>query len=98
MVNNVLQLRFVNFSSLKNPQFNYAKQTSISSARVDLATACAIHYELNPGMVICYLRSKYVGESQDAKEILSVASPHISNKDSEHNQPTNHKPRMSIPS
>jgi hypothetical protein len=84
MVNNVLRLRFVNFSSFKTPQFNDAKQTITSSARVDLATACAIHYGLNLGMVICYLKGKYVGENQDAEKILSVVSPHISNKDSEH--------------
>jgi hypothetical protein len=35
---------------------------AISSARVDLATACAIHYGLNPGVVILYLKGKYVGE------------------------------------
>jgi hypothetical protein len=63
MVNNVLQIRFDDFSSLKNPQFDYAEQMSISSARVDLATTCVIHYGLNPGMVICYLKGKYIGES-----------------------------------
>ncbi len=61
-VNNVIRLRFDNFSLLKNLQIDYAKQTSILSARVDLATACAIHYGLNPGMVICYLKGKYIGE------------------------------------
>jgi hypothetical protein len=63
MINNVLKLRFVDFSSLKNLRFNYAKQMLIPSARVDLATACAIHYGLNPGMVIRYLKGKFVGES-----------------------------------
>jgi hypothetical protein len=61
MINNVLRLRFVDFSSLKNLQFDYAKQMSISSARIDLAIACAIHYGLNPGMVIRYLKGEYVG-------------------------------------
>jgi hypothetical protein len=63
MINDVLGLRFVDFSSLKNPRFDYAEQMSRSSARVDLATACMIHYGLNPGMVICYLKGEYIGES-----------------------------------
>jgi hypothetical protein len=63
MINNVLQLRFVDFSSLKNPWFNHAKQMSILSAGVDLATACTIHYGLNPGMVIHYLKDEYIEES-----------------------------------
>jgi hypothetical protein len=79
-------IKICQFSSLKNPWFDYPEQMLISSARVDLATACAIHYELNPGMVICYLQGKYVGESQDAEQILLVVSPHISNKDSENIQ------------
>jgi hypothetical protein len=65
MVNDVLQLRFVIFSSSKNPRFDYAKQMSISSARIDLATACMIHYGLNHGMIIHNLKDEYVGESLD---------------------------------
>jgi hypothetical protein len=71
------------FFFIENPWFDYAL---ISSTRVDLATACAIHYRLNPGMVIHYLKGKYVGESKDVKKILLVVLPYISNKDSEHIQ------------
>jgi hypothetical protein len=63
MIDNVQRLQFVDFLPLKMPRLNYAEQTSISSKRVDLATACVIHYGLNVGMVICYLKGKYVGES-----------------------------------
>ena len=66
------------------PRLDYADQTSTSSKRVNLATACAIHYRLNIGMVICYLKGKYVGESQDADAILSEVSPHIIIKDCKH--------------
>jgi hypothetical protein len=52
MINDVLQIRFVDFSSLKNPRSNYAKQMLISSARIDLVTTWAIQYGLNPGMEI----------------------------------------------
>jgi hypothetical protein len=66
------------------PRLDYAEQTLISSKRVNLATACTIHYGLNVGMVICYLKSEYVGESQDANAILLEVSPHISSKDCKH--------------
>ncbi len=75
MVNNVLQLRFANFFSLKNPRFNYVEQTLISIARVNLTTAWVIHYRLNPGVVIHYLKSKYIGESQDFKKSFWWSHP-----------------------
>jgi hypothetical protein len=52
IVNNVMRLRSINFSKLKLPRFNYANQTKISQERVNLATACTIHYGLNAGMVV----------------------------------------------
>jgi hypothetical protein len=63
MIDDVQRLQFVDFLSLKMPRFDYAEQTSISSKRVDLVTACAIHYRLNIRMVILYLKDVYVGES-----------------------------------
>ena len=60
-VNNILQLRSINFSTLKLLRFNYAYQTKISLNKVDLATACVIYYGLNTGMVVWYLKGKYVG-------------------------------------
>jgi hypothetical protein len=63
MIDNIQRLQFVNFLPLKMPRLDYPEQTSISSKRVDLATACAIHYGLDVGMVIRYLKGEYVGES-----------------------------------
>ena len=56
MINDVLRLRFVDFSSLKIPLFGYADQAIISQEQVELATACAIKYGLHTGMVIRYLK------------------------------------------
>ena len=84
MIDDVLRLRSVNFSSLKLPRLNYAEQTVISHERVDLATACAIHYGLHTGMVIRYLKGEYVGESRDADKILSAVSPYINEDDCNH--------------
>jgi hypothetical protein len=84
MVDDVLRLRQIEFSKAKLPRYDYANQTKISSERVDLATACAIYYGLNTGMVIQYLKGEYVGESRDANEILKKVSPYISEVNCEH--------------
>jgi hypothetical protein len=70
MVNNVLRLRSIDFSKLKLPRLDYAEQTRISQERVDLATACAIYYGLNTGMVVRYLKGEYVGESRNPDAII----------------------------
>ncbi len=84
MINDILHLRSIDFSSLKLPRVNYVKQFGICENRVDQATACTIHYGLNTGMVICYLKREYVGESRDADTIIATVSPYISNVDRTH--------------
>ncbi len=59
-------------------------QTAISKEWVYLATACVIHYELNTGMDIRYLKGEYVGNSHNANKILASVSPYISVEDCEH--------------
>ncbi len=70
MVNDVMRLRSIDYSKLKLPRFDYTNQTKISQERVNLATACAIHYGLNTGMVVRYLKGEYIGESRDADVII----------------------------
>jgi hypothetical protein len=84
MIDDVLRLRSVDFSMVKLPHLDYAKQTEISEERVDLATTCAIHYGLSTGMVIRYIKGEYVGKSRNADVILTSVSPHINNKDCQH--------------
>ncbi len=84
MINDVQRLRFVDFTSPKLPRLDYAEQTGISSERVDQATACAIHYGLNPGMVIRVLMGEYVGETRDSAAILAKVSPYINKEDRKH--------------
>ena len=84
MVDNVLRLRGIDFSKVRLPRYDYANQTNILQERVDLATACAIHYGLNTSMVVRYLKSKYVGESRDADKILEKVSPYICKADCKH--------------
>ena len=77
MVDDFLQLRGINFSKVKLPRYDYAEQTKILQERNDLATACAIHYGLNTGMVVRYLKGEYVGESRNSNRILEKVSPYI---------------------
>jgi hypothetical protein len=81
MINDVIQLRSINFSKLKLPRLDYANQTEISQERINLATACAIHYGLNKGMVVRYLKGKNVGESRDTDVVIKTVSPYIENID-----------------
>jgi hypothetical protein len=84
MINDILRLRFIDFSMVKLPCLDYAKKTEISEERVDLTTTCDIHYGLITGMVIRYIKGEYVSESRNADAILASVSPHINNKDCQH--------------
>jgi hypothetical protein len=84
MIDNVQRLKFVDFTPLKLPRLNYAEQMKISNERVDQATACAIHYGLNPGMVIHFLKGEYVGETRNVATILAEVSPFLNKKDCNH--------------
>ena len=95
MIDDILQLQPVDFLSLKQPRLNYADQAVISQERVDLATACAIHYGLHTGMVNRYLKGEYVGESRDAERILAAVLPYISVEELPTYQ-TNNQPRLPV--
>ena len=75
MIHDVIDLRLMDFTKMKEPRIGYAEQTAIDPTRVNMATACAIHYSLHPGMVIRYLKGKYLGENRDVNQILSDVSP-----------------------
>jgi hypothetical protein len=84
MIDDVLHLRFIDFSMVKLPCLDYAEQMEISEDRVDLATTSAIHYGLNTGMVICSIKGEYVGERRNADATLASVSPHINSEDCQH--------------
>ena len=84
MISDVINLRAIDFTALKEPRFGYAEQLAIDPVRVDMATACAIHYSLHPGMVIRYLKGEYVGENRDVNQVLRDVSPFIDEADTAH--------------
>jgi hypothetical protein len=84
MMVDVVRLRDVDFWDLKLPRLDYAQQIQISNERIDKTTACAIHYGLNPSMVIRFIKGEYVGDSRDANALLSAVSQHINEEDCRH--------------
>jgi len=63
------------FTSLRDPILDYASHTSIAPTRVQLLTACAVHYDLDFGLVTRYLGGKYTAEWHDVNEIISTCEP-----------------------
>ena len=43
-----------------------------------------IHYGMHPGMLLRYLKGKYMGESGNADAILERVTPYIEPEDAEH--------------
>jgi hypothetical protein len=77
MIISIPRLLQVNFMSLRDPVLDYASHTLIAPTRVRLLTACAVHYDLDFGLVTCYLGGKYTAEWHDVKEILSLSEPFV---------------------
>jgi hypothetical protein len=78
MAISIPRLLQVDFVSLRDPVPDYASHTSITPTRVWLLTACAVHYNLDFGLVTCYLGGKYTAEWRDVKEIISTCKPIVS--------------------
>jgi hypothetical protein len=84
MIHDVVRLRNLDFSQMREPRTGYTEQTAIQQSRMDMATACAIHYSLHPGMIIRHAKGEYVGENRDVTQILRNISPHIDETNAVH--------------
>ncbi len=77
MTISIPRLLQVDFTSLKDPVLNYASHTSIAPTRVRLLTACAVHYDLDFGLVTCYLGGEYTAEWRNVTKIISTCKPFV---------------------
>ena len=77
MATSIPRLLQVNFTSLRDPVLDYASHTSIAPTRVRLLTACAVHYDLDFGLVTRYLSCEYTAEWRDVNEIISTCEPFV---------------------
>jgi hypothetical protein len=78
MAISIPRLLQVNFANLRDPVPDYASHTLIAPTRMRLLTACAVHYDLDFGLVNRYLGGKYTAEWSDVNEIISTCKPIVS--------------------
>ena len=84
LIVNVPILMTVDFSSLLEPRHDYATQEQIDPKRVRLLAACAVHYNLDFGLVMRYLGGEYTAKWRDVDAILSAVEDIITPEDYGH--------------
>jgi len=80
----VPKLMKVDFSRLREPWYDYAHQKGIDRHRVWLLAACAVHYNLDFGLVMRYMPDETLAKWRDKDRILAAARPVVSDDDYEH--------------
>jgi len=68
------RLRDLDFSPLQKVDLDYAKQTSIPQHRVDMFTACAIHYNFDLSSVIRFTGGNYTNAHLKVESIIETLS------------------------
>ena len=84
MIDDILRLRTIDFSDLRDKRLNYGKQECIDQNRVDKTTACFIHYGFHPGMMIRFIKGEFVNEHLDVDSILIKVAPHVTVSNTNH--------------
>ena len=75
------RLRNLDFSSLRQPRLDYASQTEISEERIDMTSACFMHYKGDTGLLVRYLGHEYTGLHRDPEYTLSQIEGHVDEED-----------------
>ena len=84
LVVHVPRLMATDFSDLRLPRLGHADQTEIDKKRVWLMAACAVHYNLNMGLVVRYLGGEYTASWRDVGSILQAVEGLVSRSDADH--------------
>ena len=84
MIKNTIRWLRIDFSSLRNPRYDYEKQTKICLHRVDMASAAMVHFGSDPGKLVRWLGGEYIGERCDVVLILAAVKDHITEDDYAH--------------
>ena len=84
LITNVPRLLTVDFSSLRQPRVHFDSQLTISKSRVSLLAACAVHYNLDFGLVTRYLGGEYMALHRDPSAIINRVRGLISDDDLNH--------------
>ena len=78
MIPNTIRWLRLDLSPLCEPRYNYESQATISSRRVEMASAAMIHFGLDPGKLVRWLGGKYTGEHCDVNRTLMAVRDHVS--------------------
>ena len=62
-VPDMVHLKHIDYRDLLDPRLDYLAEKSIDSHRTDMATACLMHYGMDPGMLVRYMQLEYTAES-----------------------------------
>jgi hypothetical protein len=84
MIKNTVRWLRIDFSSLRDPRYDYEQQTKICPHRVDMASAAMVHFGLDPGKLVRWLGGEYIGERRDVVLILAAVKDLISEEDYAH--------------
>ena len=80
----VLYWSTLDFSSLREPRLDYNNQTTIDQKRVDMANAAMVHFGLDPGKFVRWMKGEFTGEHRDVARVLSSVKDHVSPDDLAH--------------
>ena len=80
----ILYWSTLDYSSLREPRFDYNNQTTIDPKRVDMANAAMVHFGLDPGKFVRWMKGEYTGEKRDVSRVLSSVKDHVSSEDFAH--------------
>jgi hypothetical protein len=81
MIPNVARWLKIDFTSLREPRFDYENQLEITHYRVELASAAMVHFGMDPGKFVRWLGGEYTGHRREVGKILATVKPHILSED-----------------
>ena len=70
MIPNTIRWLQLDFSSLREPRYNFESQTKISSRQIEMASAAMIHFGLDPGKLVRWLEGEYTGKRRNITGLL----------------------------
>jgi len=74
----------VDFSSLREPRYNYEQKERIDPQHVEMASAALIHFGLDPGKFVRWMGGEYTGYHREVKKTLIALRPHVTDEDYDH--------------
>ena len=84
MIPNTIWLLQLDFSPLRERQYNYKSKAKILSGQADMASAAMIHFGLDPGKRVRWLGGKYTGEHRNIIRTLTAVKDHVSSDNFNH--------------